>query len=113
MTVPLDFDKWMRMAEEEPKRFEVLRQQMIEQQISASSASNQSRLRGLQFQIDAKRRTSGSAMGACVEISSMMFDHLYNDLVTAINALLNGDPDALKTSPVKNTKVIPFHKKIK
>lgn len=111
MTVPFDFDRWVRLAEEEPKRFEELRLQMIEQQINASSASNRTRLRGLQFQIDAKRRIAGSAMGSCIQLSGMMLDHVFNDFLDALNALLDGDIDTLTTSPVKNNKVIPLRKK--
>ena len=106
MTVVFDFDKWMRLAREEPKRFEKLRLQIIEEQINASSPSSQRRLRGLQFQIDARRRLSGSALGACIEISSMMFDHLYNEFLPAMYALNYDDLNSVKSSPVKNSKVI-------
>jgi hypothetical protein len=111
MTKPFDFDRWMHLAEEDPKRFEELRLQMIEQQINASSDSNRNRLRGLQFQIDARRRTAGSAMGSCIQISGMMLDHLFNDFLDALNALLDGKSETLTTSPLKNNKVIPLRKK--
>lgn len=111
MSAPFDFDRWMRLAKEEPKRFEELRLQMIEDEINHSTPANQARLRGLQFQIDTKRRLSSSAMGACVEISTMMFDHLYNDLLTTVNAFLNGDFDELQTSSIEKAKVIPLYKK--
>lgn len=106
MTVLFDFDKWMRLAQEEPRRFEKLRRQIIEQQIRASSPSSQKRLRGLQFQIDSKRRLSGSAMGACIAISGMMFDHLYNEFLPALYAAVDDDIDAFKSSRAENSSVI-------
>ncbi|TKV69564.1 DUF3135 domain-containing protein [Marinobacter panjinensis] len=48
----------------------------IEDCIRRSSECNQRRLRGLQFVIDARRRTAGSPMKALLDIQAMMYDSL-------------------------------------
>ena len=108
MSVRFDFDRWMYLAREEPKRFEELRRQLIEEKINASHPASRRRLRGLQFQIDARRRLSGSSMGACIALSTMMLEHLYNELLPAMNALINDDFDALRPTPVKNDNVVLY-----
>ena len=105
-----DFERWMRIAKDDPRRFELLRQEAIDEVINNASKKNQARLRGLQFHIDAKRRISGSALGSCIQMSTMMLDQFYNEMVTSINALVNDDIDALKVSSAENCKVIPLYK---
>lgn len=105
-----DFERWMRIAKEDPRRFEILRQEAIDEAINKASKENQSRLRGLQFHIDSKRRLSGSALGSCIQMSTMMLDQFYNEMVTSINALVNDDLDTFKVSPAENCKVISLYK---
>ena len=106
MSELFDFDRWMRLAKSEPQRFEELRRQLIEEQINSSSASRQQRLRGLQFYIDAKRRMSGSAMGSCIELSSMMFDHLYKEFLPTMAAFQNSEFESIVPGAPKNSAVV-------
>ena len=78
--VYFDFELWERLAREEPETFEALRKQIIEHEINRASSSEHQQLPCLQFQIDMKRKRSGSAMGGCIAISKMMMEHLYNEL---------------------------------
>lgn len=71
------FDQLLEMAQNHPEKLEELRQHMIEDAISAAQENNQRRLRGLQFQIDAHRRIARHPMSACMSISRMMHDQLY------------------------------------
>jgi hypothetical protein len=65
----------MKLAQENPAELEKLRQEKINQFISNANEAYQSRLRGLQFQIDAHRQIhTESPMGACMKISQMMHE---------------------------------------
>lgn len=79
-------DELLKLAKENPEALESLRQREIESLISSAPQSMQRRLRGLQFQIDAKRSLSKTPMAACVAISQMMFDSVYE-----LNDVLNND----------------------
>ncbi len=79
-----DFDTLIEMAKSNPEGLEELRQQHIEHLIKNAAPELQNRLRGLQFQIDAKRKISGTALNACIEISHMMHDSFF-ELRKALN----------------------------
>jgi len=78
-----DFDEWAQLAKQDMVAFEEKRDATLKQFIE-SCASNDDELRrlnGLQFQINMIRRKHKSPMGACIAISEMMMDKLY-ELVT-------------------------------
>jgi hypothetical protein len=80
METNLDFSYLCNLHKTNPEKFEEVRLQAIENLICSASESSQKRLRGLQFQVDAKRKINQSApFVACMEISKMMhesFDQL-------------------------------------
>lgn len=82
------FDELLRIAEESPEQLEVLRQELVEDAINNAPKSYERRLRGLQFQIDMERRRSKTPMAACIRISKMMHDHLYQ-----LREVINGDEE--------------------
>jgi hypothetical protein len=47
--------------------------------ITRAPAHRQARLRGLQWQIDQVRNTSGTPLAACLRISSMMWESVTGD----------------------------------
>ncbi|MBA1146730.1 DUF3135 domain-containing protein [Ectothiorhodospiraceae bacterium WFHF3C12] len=69
-----DFDEWSRLAREDPSGFEACRSRAIEDLISQAPGHRQARLRGLQWQIDQVRATSGTPLAACLRISNMMWE---------------------------------------
>ena len=69
-----NFDEWASLAQTDPAAFEQRRSCLIEDFIQNSPNHLQRRLRGLQFQVDMERRRARTPMGACVRISSMMWD---------------------------------------
>jgi hypothetical protein len=75
--VYFDFNLWTKLASDEPERFESMRKQFIDNEISNAHSSNRRRLNGLQFQIDMKRKRANSAMEACISISRMMMNKFY------------------------------------
>ena len=74
-----NFDEWANLATRDPGEFEQRRQNCIEQFIGRYPASRQKRLRGLQFRIDMERKRARTPMGACVKLSSMMWDTVMGD----------------------------------
>lgn len=68
------FDELKELAQQDPEGFEKLRSELIEDCINQSSERNQSRLRGLQFVIEARRLVADNPMKALLDIQAMMHD---------------------------------------
>jgi len=78
MSVSLpDFNTLKQMAQQDPAGLEQLRLEKINELIEGAPEAYRSRLRGLQFQIDAQRRLSKNPVQACMNISRMMHDSFY------------------------------------
>jgi hypothetical protein len=112
-----DFDEWSRLAKDDPSAFEARRVALIEAYLRQFPPPGQRRLRGLQFRIDMVRRRARTPMGACLTISSMMWESLLGrrGLKTALDALL-GYPSqpafvSLRPGPRgASARIIPFRK---
>ena len=112
-----DFDEWSQLAKDDPFAFEARRIALIEEYLRQFPQSGQRRLRGLQFRIDMVRRRARTPMGACLKISSMMWESLLgkhglkdalDTLVTCPNQSVNA---TLRHSPlVTSARIIPFRK---
>lgn len=68
------FDELKEMAEKSPEKLESLRKDLIEDVINSAPKEKQNRLRGLQFQIDAKIKTSKTPFEALSKIYDEMMD---------------------------------------
>ncbi len=75
VTLP-DFDSLRDMAKNNPEELERLRLALCNKVINKAPSHAKQRLRGLMFQINARRKLAKTNMDACVEISSMMNDSL-------------------------------------
>ena len=110
-----DFDDWSQLAKADPSAFEARRLALIEEFLLQFPQPDQQRLRGLQFRIDMVRRRARTPMGACLKISSMMWESLLGShgLKTALDGLLC-DPVRPVPAPSRNlaapARVIPFRK---
>jgi len=103
------FDELMRMAKDEPEKLEELRVKLSQQTIDAAPEKLQPRLRGLQFQVDAKRRLAKNPLSACIQISEMMHQS-FAELYEALN-MPNGTSNALnkhKDAVMEKKKVLAF-----
>jgi hypothetical protein len=111
-TESFDFDEWQELAIRDPEGFERRRQAVIENYLSSLPISKQRRLRGLQFRIDMERRRARSAMGACIKLSSMMWDALVgpDGLKTSLQMLTTSAPQIQKPEQVRNAQVLSFRK---
>lgn len=78
-----DFDKWAKLAKDDPDAYEDMRKQMIQDVIEKASPQVKQRMEGLQWQIDQIRSTSANPMSSCLKISQMMWEK-----VTAEDGLL-------------------------
>ncbi len=95
-----NFDQMLALAKSNPDALEKIRIQEVENVILSAPEHLQKRLRGLQFQIDCKRKTQKTPMAACLVISDMMHESLHR-----LNAVLNGKP---MLNEDKNGKVLSF-----
>lgn len=84
-----DFDAWVKLARENPEEFERQRQATLRASIESAPAEHRKRLEGLQFQIDMERQRSGSALGACIKLNSMMWAGFFR-LRKELNGLAEG-----------------------
>jgi hypothetical protein len=112
-----DFDEWSRLAKADPSAFEARRLALIEEFLCQFPQPDQQRLRGLQFRIDMVRRRSRTPMGACLKISSMMWESLLGShgLKTALDSLLGYNTQPVPApfrpyGPATSARVIPFRK---
>jgi len=110
-----DFDDWSRLAKEDPSAFEARRLALIEEFLRQFPQPDQQRLRGLQFRIDMVRRRARTPMGACLKISSMMWESLLGShgLKNALDTLLDSPAQPVPATPTGLTtsaRIIPFKK---
>lgn len=69
----LDFERWARLAQDDPDAFEAQRQAAIDALIDSFPERSQERMRRLQWRIDQERRLAKSPMGACIRLSRLMW----------------------------------------
>jgi hypothetical protein len=112
-----DFDEWSRLAKDDPSAFEERRIALIEAYLRQFPQPGQRRLRGLQFRIDMVRRRARTPMGACLKISSMMWESLLgrHGLKTALDALLGYPSQSVLAPPLPSpgatsARILPFRK---
>ncbi|MFT5658015.1 MAG: hypothetical protein ACI9KN_001294 [Gammaproteobacteria bacterium] len=98
-----DFDNLMQMAQNHPYQLERLRAQLTEQMISSAPESLQPRLRGLQFQIDCRRKLSKTPMSACIHITNMMHQSLEE-----LRLVLNDSSAQTSCKASSNADILPF-----
>jgi hypothetical protein len=99
------FDTLRYLAEHDPERLEHLRNALTEMLIARSPAESQQRLRGLQFQINARIKLAPNPIAACIAVSAMMHDTLEQLQRT----LCEGADDEI-TVPA-SARIIPFRQR--
>ncbi|MCH9675513.1 MAG: DUF3135 domain-containing protein [Gammaproteobacteria bacterium] len=101
-----DFDGWLNLARRDPDALEKRRRREIKRLISQAPVELRPRLEGLQWQIDIIRDRADTPLGACVEISEMMWDQILgpNGLVTSLCTL----SDEEQTEPRESAAIIAF-----
>ena len=70
------FEQLMELATSDPDGLEDLRHTLIEDFIEHAPASQQRRLKGLQFIIDMERRRAKNPVQSCIRMSQLMYDRV-------------------------------------
>ena len=65
------FETLRLLAETDPERLEQLRHRLTERLIANAPERSQRRLRGLQFQIEARLRLAPNPVAACIAVSGI------------------------------------------
>lgn len=99
-------EQLIALAKNNPDALERFRSQQIEKLIASAPEAMQRRLRGLQFQIDCKRKIHKSSMGACIALSKMMFDSVY-ELNDALQGLQQTETTSAARRP-RTAAIIPI-----
>jgi hypothetical protein len=68
------FETLARLAHDDPRAFEALRRELVEDFISHAPARHERRLRGLQFRIDGVRSLARSDYGAALRVFNLMWE---------------------------------------
>lgn len=97
-----DFDAWVKLARENPEEFERQRLATLRASIESAPAEHRKRLEGLQFQIDMERQRSGSALGACIKLNSMMWAGFFR-LRKELNGVVEGTSLTEPPQPVQKS----------
>lgn len=95
------FDTLRYLAEHDPERLEHLREALTELLISRSPEESRQRLRGLQFQVNARITLAPNPVAACIAVSSMMYDTL-----DQLQQVLSDGPDY--PPPTRPARILPF-----
>lgn len=117
-----DFNELLRLAKEEPDALEALRKQYTEQLLASAPPESLSRLQGMAFVLDAKRRTAHSPAEACKAMSELMLERLkvlqanFADIKDIATIALDADDKPLTAVDYKQPdgdakgNVVPFAK---
>lgn len=100
------FDTLRYLAEHDPDRLELLRNALTEMLIARSPEESRHRLRGLQFQINARVKLASNPIAACLAVSSMMHDTL-----SQLQRTLVDGPDEPITQ-TESARIIPFRSRV-
>ena len=107
-----NFEEWLELAQRDPEGFEQRRRAVIESYLNNLPLDKQRRLRGLQFRIDMERQRAHTAMGACIKLSSMMWDALAGPkgLAASIQMLTTARPRTGNPEPLHKAQIMSFRK---
>lgn len=74
-----NFDEWASLAKQDCIAFEQKRAATLQQYITAHAKTTDDlrRLNGLQFRVDMIRRKHKTPLAACIAISKLLMDHVY------------------------------------
>jgi hypothetical protein len=97
------FDTLRYLAEHDPERLEHLRHALTELLISRSPEESRQRLRGLQFQVNARINLAPNPVAACIAVSSMMHETL-----DQLQQVLTEGPDY--PPPAHEARILPFRR---
>lgn len=101
------FDTLRYLAEHDPERLERLRRALTNRLIARAPERTQQRLRGLQFEIEARVAIAPNPVAACVALSSMMHS-TFGHLARVLNDWQTGEGEAPDLPP--SAKILLFRR---
>ena len=106
METSFDFDYLCTLYKTDPEEFEAIRKKIIDDAIKSARESSQRRLRGIQFQVDAKRRIhKNTPYVACMEVSKMMHQS-FDELRFRLNGALKQENTTQKAPEPKQQRSV-------
>jgi len=106
---PMDFERWVELAVNDPAQFEEMRRAAIDEFLQGVSAERRLQLQRLQWRVDRVRERCATPLAATIAISEMMWDSFY-DLHDHYQDLFGAKHGTRYKphGPVKSAKVLPF-----
>lgn len=104
------FDFWANLAQSDPSAFEEARKLMLDSLIESAPAHVQTRLKGLQWQIENVRSRASSPLGACVKISNMMWTTVLGEDGLAAHLRSLSEGERAPVIPKKSAQVLSFQR---
>jgi hypothetical protein len=98
---PFDFDEWSRLARQDPEAFDRLRLTAIEDVLS--HGYDRPRMVALQSRIDLERQRARTPLKACLKLSAMMWDEVYE-----LQEILDHPPGGESAASRPSARVLPF-----
>ncbi len=105
-----DFEKWAKLARNDPVEFEKERKRVIEETIMRCPPHSRQRLIRLQWRIDMERKRCKNPLQSCIRLFDMMMDFVHSEggFLSALETLKRiGTSDTVPCMK-SGTKVIPF-----
>ena len=102
---PQTIDDLFELARTDPEALERYRQKQVQEIISQAPPYMRNRLRGLQFTIDAYRRSHSNPLAVCIHISRLMHDS-FDELQDLLNSML--EPGAEQHRQTRSARIIRF-----
>lgn len=107
-----DFEKWSKLATNDPEAFEQYREKLINNFIKDLPEDKQHRMRCLQWRVDNVRKLAKTPMAACIEISRMMWESVKGEhgLLQALHQLTDACDSQYPIKPYEPTeaKILEF-----
>ena len=107
-----DSDTLLELAKNDPEELERIRQEACAKVIREAPERLERRLRGLQFQIDMERRRSKTPLEACIRISDMMHDAVWDLRCALIDAKVHNTAFDQLEKDLIQADVIPFKRTV-
>lgn len=102
-----NFDTLLRIAKQDPEQLEQIRIQLAQQTISQAPEHLRPRLRGLQFQIDIKRKLAKTPLAACIQLSNMMH-RSFMELCETVHRPIIGDSARRQNEHLSEAEILTF-----
>ena len=89
-----DFDRWSQIAQQDPEKFEAMRQQLLSDLLAQTPPHLKQWMIGLQWQVDQIRKQTSNPMAACLRISQRMWANVLEEKGLSASKMIQNTPKA-------------------